>query len=287
MNLKNLMTASVIALFTLPATAGDILFIDINNVIPEIKVVENYLKTAQANNLEKNTRLVVVPSYKTFPLQKRQELEKLSARLEKALTANNYNELAPLGEKIRELKTGDKTREYTMAQLVSELQSVVQNPNYKFDRIFISGHHSPTIDGKDGVLGGEFLNGFSAAIAQSVLNSAASTRNANSLILLGCYTGTPGMMGQSSSPWASVVPNAAFHFGYNNPAPIKSDSVNLAILQKIISAQNLIAHDYVQSGQVGPETLGALAQYMKTIKTQGRYLGYRVGNKYLQHPVKN
>lgn len=279
--MKKWILSSLVFLMSAGAQAGDILFIDINNVTPEIAVVENYLKQAKAQGYEKNTRLVVVPSYETFSPQQRTQLERLSLQIEnlfKVGGSSNLDRIAKLGEQIRSVKTGSNNQEYTMQQLLAELKSVLANTEYKFDRVFISGHHSPTLDGANGVLGGEFLNGFSAEIAQTYLNNAPTTQNVHSLVLLGCYTGTPDMMGKAEAPWAAVLPKAVFHFGYNNPAPLKTDPVNLDILRRLISAQNLIANG---------ESLQQLASFMGSIRTQGRFLGYRVGSQYIQHPYRS
>jgi len=283
--MKNWMMGLLTLFVSTNLMAGDILFIDINNVTPEIAVVSNYLRQAQAQGLEKGTRLVVVPSYETFTVEQRRKLEQLSIQIERIFKiGGNYDEAARLGKEIRKIKTGREDQEYTIEQLASELHSVLQNSQYRFDRVFISGHHSPTLDGLNGVLGGEFLNGFSAEIAQSLLNNATTTQNVHSLILLGCYTGIPTMLSQNTSPWAAVLPRAVLHFGYNNPAPLKTDPVNLNILQRLISAQNLIAGELASKQTMTNESMGKLSHYMTSIPTQGRYLGFKIGTQYIQHP---
>lgn len=285
--MKSLILGFATALITLSAQAGDILFIDINNVIPEISVVENYLKQAQAQGLERNTRLVVVPSYQTFTWQQRKDLERLSLQIEKIFKGGgNYEEVARLGKEIRKIKTGRSDQDFTLSQLEAELKSVVQDSTYQFDRVFLSGHHSPSIEQNIGILGGEFLNGFSSEMAKHILNDAPATRNVHSLALLGCYTGTPKMMGQENSPWASVLPQTSFKFGYNNPAPLKTDPANLEILRKLISAQNLVATDLNSQAQMSVEGQKSLYQNLFSVPTQGRYLGFRIGQRYFQHPAK-
>lgn len=314
--------------------AGDILFLDINNAISEIKVIQKYmgrektddnepgsapaiaplplLSWNEAHGIDNNIssgidarkkhtgkektdnnghepRLVIVPSMETFNMEKRKKLQELSSIMNAYKAKNIKNPSAELSRKIFNLgkiirwhKTGDTAMEYLLSDFIKELKDVLNNDSFDFDRVFISGHHGTNYGSLTGVLGGEFFNGLIIYTLKALLNNSRTTQNVNSLILFGCQTANNKLMGREGVAWASVLPDSLFQFGFNESAPVKTDTLNLSILGEILEIQTLISH--FKNDQDSKISLDMILRQIMKIKRGNRYLGFRLNNKYYQHP---
>lgn len=269
------------------AYAGDILFIDLNNAISEVEVVQAHLGKPVPKNGNSPSQLVVVPSFETFNMDIRKKLEVIKARSQnlmkenlRTLTRDNDSEIFRLGKASRELLMGDPDVHYTPDHLLQELEQVVnQRGLYNFDHIFISGHHGSDYRSRNGFFGGEFVGGVSMERIKEILNLAPTTENVRTLALLGCNTGINKLMASPDSGWSTVLPQAVLHIGFNGYAPIKSDQLNLQILRQILSVQDRIAQFY--AGEADFETV---RKKLFSLKTGSRNLGFRFDNQYHQHP---
>jgi hypothetical protein len=285
---------------------GDILFIDLNNVIPEVEVIQEDLKNAKSRNEEVNTRLVIVPSMKTFDMETRVMLQPLSAELnrlmEKSLKNLNKDfspQIYELGQKIRKLKTGDPKGKYTKEEFFAELESVVDDPSYNFDRVFISGHHGSNYGELIGVIGGELVNSITSYDLKESLNYAISTQGVYSLVLLGCKTGIDKLMGKAGIGWASVLPWSKLQFGFNGYSPIKSNPDNLNILKQVIAINKSIGShlrsessgrrvspgEYITKRKGLPQKVyNSVLKNLYSMNRYNRYLGFRLNGIYHKYP---
>ena len=173
---------------------GTFSFLDINNAIPEIQVVQEYMDREKKKNNgpgesqvivpsmqpinqeifsllsehegEAGSRLVIVPSMQTYSREKRLRIQELTTVMNKMKEKNILEPGGDLPEKIFNLgkvirwhKTGDPDKDYSLNDFLPELKEVLSNNSYDFDRVFISGHHGSYYGRMKAVLGGEFFNG--------------------------------------------------------------------------------------------------------------------------------
>ena len=269
--------------------AGDILFLDINNAVPEIEVIQKYTGKDKINNNGRKSKLVIVPSMKTFNMEKRKKLQELNSIMNAFKKKNIWNpseelsyKIFNLGKIIRWHKTGDTDMEYLLSDFITELKDVLNNDSFDFDRVFISGHHGTNYGSLNGVLGGEFFNGLIIDTLKELLNNSHTTQNINSLILFGCQTANNKLMEREGVAWAAVLPNSLLQFGFNESAPVKTDTLNLAILKEILEIQTLISH--FKNDQNSGISLDMIFKRIMKIKRGNRYLGFRLNNVYYQYP---
>jgi hypothetical protein len=304
-------------LFWQNAFAGDILFLDINNAVPEIKVVQEHMDkqgiktngpessqvivpSMQLLNQEmfsllsgqetgSEPKLVIVPSMETFSREKRQKLQELNALMN---DMKHQNMLKPdeeisrkifnLGKVIRWVKTGNTGKDYTLSDFLPELKDVLNNDSFNFDRVYISGHHGSYYGSLNGVLGGEFFNGLTIDTLKNMLNNSTTTQNVNSLILLGCKTAINKLMEKDGIAWAAVLPDSLLLFGFNETSPVKTDKLNLTILREILEIQTLIFR--FKSDENSGVTKEMILKRIMSIKRGNRYLGFRFDQQYYQYP---
>ena len=278
-----------LVLFCQHAFAGDVLFLDINNAIPEIQIVKEYLDKTKKTNNGPESRLVIVPSLETYSMEKRQRIQELTVVMNGMKEKNTLNpggdfsrQILNLGKVIRWHKTGDPNKDYSLNDFLPELKAVLNNDSFDFDRVFISGHHGSYYGSMNGVLGGEFFNGLTIDALKILLNNSSTTKNVNSLILLGCKTAINKLMERDGVAWAAVIPDSLLQFGFNETSPVKTDELNLSILRELLEIQTLIArYKNDQDSGISPDII--LQRIMK-IKRGNRYLGFRFNNKYYQYP---
>jgi len=276
-------------LFWHEAFAGDILFLDINNAISEIQVVQEYMDKEKIKNNGPEANLVIVPSMQTYSMEKRQKIQELTALMNDMKHKNIVKpggdfsrQIFNLGKVIRWVKTGDTAKDYQLSDFLPELKNVLNNDSFDFDRVFISGHHGSYYGSMNGVLGGEFFNGLTIDALKKRLNNSPTTKNVNSLILLGCKTAINKLMERDGVAWAAVLPESLLQFGFNETSPVKTDELNLTILRELIEIQTLIArYKNDQASGISPDTI---LQRILKIKRGNRYLGFRFNNKYYQYP---
>ena len=276
-------------LFWHDAFAGDILFLDINNAIPEIQVVQEYMDKEKTKNNGPESRLVIVPSLETYSMEKRQRIQELTAIMNGMKEKNILKpggdfprQIFNLGKVIRWHKTGGQNKDYSLNDFLPELKDVLNNDSFDFDRVFISGHHGSNYGSLNAVIGGEFFNGLTVDTLKKLLNNSPTTKNVNSLILLGCKTAINKLMERDGVAWAAVIPDSLLQFGFNETSPVKTDELNLSILRELLEIQTLIArYKNDQDSGISPDTI---LQRILKIKRGNRYLGFRFNNKYYQYP---
>ncbi len=278
-----------LVLFWQHAFAGDVLFLDINNAIPEVQVVKNRMDKEKTTNKGSEFRLVIVPSYATFPMEKRHRIQELTAIMNGIKEKNIlkpgsefFRQIFNLGKVIRWHKTGDPDKDYSLNDFLPELKAVLNNDSFDFDRVFISGHHGSDYGSMNAVIGGEFFNGLTVDVLKNLFNSSKTTKNVNSIILLGCKTAINKLMERDGVAWAAVLPDSLFQFGFNETSPVKTDELNLSILREILEIQTLIAR--YKNDQDSGISLDMILQRIMKIKRGNRYLGFRFNNKYYQYP---
>ena len=268
--------------------SNDILLIDVNNVVPEIDYIRSFLKQEQAQGRELDTQLVIVPSEARIPMADRRQIQSLHLQFIDANATYFQEHCFPSDRKANanldakcekilqvildariatnKLKKAGKNGFIPIEEIEQELAQVLKGP-YQFSRVIISGHHSPDLT--RGLLSGELYTGFTSEIAQSLLNSAASTEKVRTLIMLGCWTGRSEMM---ELAWGQVLPQAAFHSGYVETAPAKVNPANLLILDSILRNEKLIG---------ASESEAELRQNYAKLKVDGRQLGVLVRGMYI------
>ncbi|WP_457553409.1 hypothetical protein [Desulfobacula sp.] len=247
------------------------------------------MEKGKIHNKEPESEMVIVPSYKVFSREKRQKLQELTIIMNGYKKKNMWNpseeisiKIFNLGKVIRWVKAGDINVDYTLKDFLPELQDVLNNELYDFDRVIISGHHGTYYGRIDGTLGGEFFNGLSIDTLKNLLNTSITTKHVNSLILLGCQTAINKLMERDGIAWAGVLPNSFLQFGFNEAAPVKTDELDLSIIREILEIQTLVS--LFKNDQNSGITIDTIFQRIMKIKRGNRYLGFRLNNKYYQYP---
>jgi hypothetical protein len=261
--MKNLKTALLFAMICFAAMAArasnDILIIDVNNVLPEIDHIREFIRSEQAQGRELDTKIVIVPSEERLPMEVRRRVQDLHLKqidpnatfftdhcMDSAMRANPQlkerceNALAianPARKEANRILGGSRLDGgFRVDDILEDLKKTLNGP-YQFSRVIISGHHGPADNSSKGMLSGELYAGFTSEMAREFLNSSASTRDVRSLIMLGCWTGQEEMM---KNAWGKVLPQATFHSGFVEKAPAKTTPMNLMILDSLLRNEQLI-----------------------------------------------
>lgn len=276
-------------LFWQHAVARDVLFLDINNAIPEVQVVKERMDKDNSTGKGPESRLVIVPSYETYPLEKRRRIQELSAVMaglkEKNILepgGDHSRQIFNLGKVLRWHKTGNDKTDYSLNDFLPELETVLNNDSFDFDRVFVSGHHGSDYGSMNAVIGGEFFNGLTVDTLKTMLNKSLTTKNVNSIILLGCKTAINKLMEREGIAWAGVLPGSLLQFGFNETSPVKTDELNLSILREVTEVQDLIGR--YKNDPDSKITQDIILQRLFKIKRGNRYLGFRFNNTYYQYP---
>jgi hypothetical protein len=268
-----------------PIENDAILLIDINNVVPEIEVIEKYLREN-----EPNTKLVLVPSERRIPRDVRKRIQDIHANSfdrDEKWVENNWTQAkenakdpqlmamkaknAQTRALLASLKNGSRQDgELTVEDMKADIAEAL-NSGSNFSRVIISGHHSA--DPTNGYLAGEMLGGMSSDIIKPILNADARLQESvRSVMMLGCWTGLESMMKTS---WGQLLPRAKFHSGFITPAPLKTDPKNLATLESLLKAEKVIG---------ASESDSVLLENYKRIKLFDRKIGVMVNGKYIPGP---
>lgn len=287
--LKQAMLFGLILVAALQArAANDILIIDVNNVVPEIDYIRNFIKQEQAEGRELDTQIVIVPSENRIPMETRRHIQDLHLRLidpnakfyqdnctvsamerSPSLKENCEKRIAIANRARKEvlpfLKGTRMDGGLTIEDIEEELEEALRGP-YRFSRVIISGHHGP--DGGRGLLSGELFAGFGSDLAKRVMNAAPSTQNVRSLIMLGCWTGMPEML---KNAWGEVLPQAQFRSGFVEKAPAKVNPTNLVILDSLLRYEKSIGE---------AQNISELRERYSKLKTPGRKVAVKVRNNY-------
>jgi hypothetical protein len=214
----------------LPTPSTHVLFIDLNNAEEELEAVASSLPRANAS-------LAVVPSLTRFSLKQRDEILKVKAQYDKTAkeaelcTLKGTQTCPPLWAKLRELELERErlTDSYKVEKLLEDLAPLATR---SFDVVVISGHHSK------GYFRGEIAELAVDDLMRVDLTYPNLFRNARTVILLGCETGTPHMF---LNVFPAIFPAATTLLGAEDNAPTRSEARNLAFIEATLAAETKLA----------------------------------------------
>ena len=210
------------------------LFIDFNNAESEIAVFKHSGKG-------KSTEVVVLPSYSRISTEQRDavlqanaQIEKLTLQLQEcAVKASsgkkNKDKCDGMYDVIREseLERIKATNGYSVDDLKAELQGLAEHENGPlFDMLVISGHHEL------GYYRGELTEAQTKQFADILKEYQTLFSRVNTVVLLGCGTGTKDTYVQTLVP---MFPNVPLIFGAEDNAPTRNEARNLAYIRKLVS----------------------------------------------------
>jgi hypothetical protein len=213
--------------FSLPA-AAQTLFIDFNNANSEIQA----FKTKRAGGLE---NIMVLPSYERISLRQRAAARRANALLDQlieqaqqcAITGGKkQSSCNDVYRRIRraELDRIDATGNYSVADLKAELSQLLKrNPDLRFDMLVVSGHHEL------GFYRGELTQATDQEFVEMIAHGQAMFSRLNTVVLLGCGTGTRGAYQNYISP---LFANVTLIIGAEDSAPTRDEPRNLAFIRK-------------------------------------------------------
>jgi hypothetical protein len=222
--------------FSTPA-AAQTLFIDFNNAESEIQA----FKTKRVGGLE---NLVVLPSYVRISSRQRAAARRANALLDQLVLhaqqcaisgGKRQSSCNDVYRRIRqaELDRIDATGNYSVADLKAELSHLLKrNPELRFDMLVVSGHHEL------GFYRGELTQATDREFAEVIAHGQAMFARLNTVVLLGCSTGTRGGYQNHISP---LFPNVTLIVGAEDNAPTRDEPRNLAFIRKFnVSRTNLL-----------------------------------------------
>ena len=209
------------------------LFIDFNNAESEIAVFKQSRKG-------KSIEVVVVPSYVRISEQQRRDvllanidIEKFTKRAQDCAVSAKKSEACDQNfDRIRqaELKRLAATGSYSFDDLKAELltlsASEKENDKEKpFDMLVISGHHEL------GYFRGELTEAKILQFSEVVTQSPELFSQVNTVVLLGCSTGTKAAYVQNLLP---MFPHVPLILGAEDNAPTRDEARNLAYIRKVV-----------------------------------------------------
>lgn len=239
---------------------NNILFIDLNNAVPEIERLEKWLKHEQSLGRELDTKITVVPSYNTLSLEKRKKIHELHVNnIDKALKKYLVKCKVELYKNNKKLESecdgvllqvkewraqkaelmgiaGNPYAIYDKEKIYDELKKTLSGAD-KFSRVIVSGHHGPDMSGLDvislGYLSGELTAGVNTDELKLIMNDKRSLANVRTMLLAGCRTGQPALF-QPGSGWAAILPQTPLKIGFVGDAPQKFVEQNLKIFDSVL-----------------------------------------------------
>ena len=223
----------LLTVFTPVSGYARTLFIDFNNAESEIAVFKQ-------SRQGKSTEVVVVPSYTRITAQQR--LDVLSANVEVEKFTKKAMDCAVSGKKsaacdqnfdrIRqaELNRLAATGGYAFEDLKAELLALSESEKDKpFDMLVISGHHEL------GFYRGELTEAKILQFAEVLVQSPDLFSQVNTVVLLGCGTGTKDAYVQNLVP---MFPKVPLIFGAEDNAPTRDEARNLAYIRKLVTVRS-------------------------------------------------
>lgn len=209
------------------------LFIDFNNAENEITAVKKY-------HAGQPVDVVVVPSYALISHKQRMDALLANAAIEKftlkvqecAVSAKKSKEdCDAYYDRIREaeLDRVAATGAYSADDLKAELLALVESEKDKpFDMLVISGHHEL------GYYRGELTEAKLAQFAEILVEIRSLFTPLNTVVLLGCRTGTKEAYVQNLAP---MFPGVPLIFGAEDNAPTRDEARNLAYIRKLMTVR--------------------------------------------------
>lgn len=237
-------------IFCSATTEARTLFIDLNNAREEIEALASGTPG----------EIVVVPSLARIDREARKRVLAANAKLEKLFEASHACasgkpprdvDCATVFDHIRaaELSRLEITGHYSEQDLQVELSDIADRPaRQPFDMLVISGHHEL------GSFRGELVQlEFSrfAGVVQSLPGLFASV---NTVVLLGCETGTRAMFTEQLAP---MFPHVSLIVGAEAKAPVRNDARNLAFIRKLDrSRKALLSARNVKQAEAAYDRMG-------------------------------
>lgn len=210
------------------------LFIDFNNAGGEIAVFQKGRKGQPADVVVVPSYVRITPKQRSAALQANAALEKFTRQaLDCAVSAKKKNDhCADVYDRIRQAEldrvqaTGEYSADDLKADLLALIESEKDNP---FDMLVISGHHEL------GYYRGELTQVKVLQFAEIVTESRHLFRQVNTVVLLGCGTGTKVAYGQYLAP---LFPGVPLIFGAEDRAPTRDEARNLAYIRKLLAVRS-------------------------------------------------
>ena len=223
---------SLCAAWTLAAPtleARNILFIDLNNATAEIEAVRGALVPGR-------DQLFVVPSLNRLDAKRRQSILRISQQI-KDTTAQSLDcakhsrmHCESQWSKLRalDLEHNALTQHYAIKELSEDIAQVVPRGS-SIDVLVISGHHSGSyFRGELATLEANDLLRFDVELAEQF----GSTQ---SLLLLGCETGVPALMGDL---FIKALPSVQLVVGAEDRAPTRNETRNLQFIRQLVRSES-------------------------------------------------
>jgi hypothetical protein len=205
------------------------LFIDFNNAESEINV---FRQSQQGVASE----VVVIPSYKRITQKQRLHIVKVNEAIEKftvlvgdcAVAGKKdqkcdgyYDQIVQL-EKEREKTTGYYTAKDLRDELLELLNETGKTP---FNMVVISGHH------EQGFYRGELTDAKVKEFVDMMSASRALYTNVNTVVFLGCETGTKAVY---QNTLLDMFPKVPVILASEDNAPTRNEARNLAYIKQVI-----------------------------------------------------
>jgi hypothetical protein len=220
---------SCLCLYSFSMSAAALtLFIDFNNAAGEIQA----FKTKRVGGIE---NILVLPSYERISLRQRAAARRANALIERS-TLQAQQCAVVQGKKPKacndvyvQIRDAELTRiaatgNYSAADLKAELSVLLtKNPDLRFDMLVVSGHHEL------GFYRGELTQATDREFAEVIAHGQAMFSRLNTVVLLGCGTGTKGAYQNYISPLFS---NVTLIVGAEDSAPTRDEPRNLAFIRK-------------------------------------------------------
>ncbi len=204
--------------------ARNILFIDLNNATSETRAIREVLTA--------NDRLVVVPSSQYLDSKRRGEILRITQKIEAA--TKQATDCMPRGRAhcervwttLRELTLARATLtdQYSSDALIADIKAMAQS-SIRFDVLVISGHHS------GGYFRGELAQFEATDLLRFDVELAEELGGVRSLLLLGCETGVPALIGDLFS---KALPSLQLIVGAEDNAPTRNEPRNLAFIRRYV-----------------------------------------------------
>jgi hypothetical protein len=211
------------------ADAREILFIDLNNATSEIRAIRESLAVGD--------RLHVVPSSSALDEKRRGEILRVSREIERI--TKQATECKSKGRVFCErtwatlrdlnLARDELTKRYGSDALIADIRAL--SPDTGFDTIVVSGHHSGSY------FRGELAQFEANDLLRFDIELARETKNVRTLLLLGCETGTPALMGDL---FVKALPSLQLIVGAEDNAPTRDETRNLAFIRKFVREENVL-----------------------------------------------
>lgn len=207
------------------------LFIDFNNA-------ENEIAVFKQNQLGVASEVVVVPSYQRITRKQRLEVVKANVAIEKytllvqdcavavkkdAKKCDSYYDRIVANEKEREKATGGYAAEDMKAELLALMADKTAIP---FNMVVISGHHEL------GFYRGELTDAKVKEFIDMMADSSALYSNVNTVVFLGCDTGTREVF---QNTLTSMFPAVPVILASEDKAPTRNEARNLAYIKQVMA----------------------------------------------------